>query len=120
MNCVDSVDVMDKGSPFSRKLTNLGYVGLAEQSAHLAKNLLERRQNRHLVCQPRVPKGAQAGLFSRQQLLQAFTGFFAECQLLANCRNNVLQMYFLVVCEIPQIVEIAWLISSRISKAIGK
>jgi len=40
---------------------------LAEGATHFAENAFERRQNRHLVRQPRVPERAQASLFSRER-----------------------------------------------------
>jgi len=58
-----------------------GQVGLAEGATQFTKNLLKRRERRHLIGQASVPERSQTDLFSRKRGLQVFAGFLRNSSL---------------------------------------
>jgi len=99
------------------KEQGLGQVGLTEGATQFRKNLLERREGRHLIGQASVPERSQAGLFLCERGLQAFARFFTEFQFLANRGKEVVELHFLVDREIPEIVEISRFVSGWIGES---
>jgi hypothetical protein len=65
----------------------LGQVGATESATQFTKNLLKRRERRHLIGQASVPERSRTGLFSRERGLQVLAGFCTEFQSVKACRS---------------------------------
>src|SRR5438309_987 len=77
----DAAQVVERPADRSEE-RGLGEVGPTEGATQFTKNLLERREGRHLIGPASIPERSQTGLFSRERGLQLLAGFFTEFQFL--------------------------------------